>query len=449
MQIGIDFGTTHTSAAVQQDGQLHFFMLDRPSRLLRSMLYITREHDVEVGQKAIRRYLEENTGRLVITREKVVGTIDTWTAQMSRGPLDPDGPIHSIYDVTIDEDISSPGRLIQTIKMGLGQEDYDGTRVFDRFYTVQELIALLLTNVREKIEMQMGMDLQNVHVGRPVRYSADPAVDAAAIQKMREACELAGLKDVTFVPEPIAAATFYTSEQTSEKVALIFDFGGGTLDLSVIHVTPPNRHEVLGTYGVVVGGDKFDSAIMTGNVAKLLGRDARLLPEDRPIPSHPYELLERFETIPLLSRAENMSIIRNAETKSSQPEAFAKLREIVLNNYGFALFQEVEAAKRRLSEEEMTTIALEIAQFGLHSDITRHEFQVLISGYIVEVQQGLVEVLKRAGISADQVDAVVSTGGSSLIPIFKNILKTRFPNAEQVHSDTFGSVTAGLALYAE
>ena len=145
MQIGIDFGTTHTSVAVNRNGNLSFLTLDDPSTLLRSMIYVTREHEVEVGRQAVMRYLDENTGRQIITREKKVGTVENWVAQMSRGPLEPDGPIHLIYDVIIDEDISSPGRLIQSIKMGLGQPDYKGTTIYERFFTVQELMLTAVT----------------------------------------------------------------------------------------------------------------------------------------------------------------------------------------------------------------------------------------------------------------------------------------------------------------
>lgn len=447
MQIGIDFGTTHTSAAITRNGKTTFVTLDEPNELLRSMIYVTREHEVEVGQQAVLRYLEENTGRQVITREKKVGTVENWVARMSRGPLEPDGPIQLIYDVIIDEDISSPGRLIQSVKMGLGQPDYEGTNIYDRFYTVQEMCSLLLKVVREKIEAETGEPIGPVLMGRPVRFSDSAEVNRAAQQKLYEASQIAGFNEVKFVPEPIAAASFYTSQLESEKVALIFDFGGGTLDLSIIRVNPPAPQEVLGTYGVVVGGDKFDSAIMAGKIATQFGKDAKLGSEKRPVPAHLYELLERFETIPLLSRANNMSLIRNAFYQSDDPPAFERFMQLVLNNYGYLLFQEIEAAKRRLSDIEQTEVALAVNEFALKSEITRLEFQVLISSYIADVQAGLTAVLEDAEISAENIDAVVSTGGSSLIPIFQRILRSRFPNAEQVQSDTFGSVSAGLALH--
>ena len=447
MQIGIDFGTTHTSVAINRNGKTEFVQLDAPNHLLRSMIYVTREHAVVTGRQAVLRYLDENTGRTVVTREKKVGTVENWVARMSRGPLEPDGPIQLIYDVIIDEDISSPGRLIQSIKMGLGQPDYAGTTIYERFYSVQELCSLLLKDVREKIERTIGQDVGEVLIGRPVRFSDSAETDRAAQQKLHEAAQLAGFKQVKFVPEPIAAASFYTSQLTSEKVALIFDFGGGTLDLSVIRATPNQPNQVLGTYGVVVGGDKFDSAIMLENVAAHFGRNAKLGHDKRPVPAHLYGLLEQFETIPMLSRAHNISLIRKAFHQSDDPAAFKRFEQLVLNNYGYRLFQEIEAAKRRLSDVQQTQIALTVDEFALRSELGRREFQVFISPYIAEVQAGLTAVLDVAGISAEQVNAVVSTGGSSLIPIFQTILRRRFADAEHIQSDTFGTVSAGLALH--
>ena len=282
-----------------------------------------------------------------------------------------------------------------------------------------------------------------------MRFSDSAEVDRDAEQKLSEAAALAGFDNVTFVPEPLGAAAFYTNSVTTEKTALIFDFGGGTLDLSIIHVEPPKPHKVLATYGVVVGGDRFDSAIMLGKVAKQFGKDATMGNEKWPVPAHLYGLLETFETIPLLSRASNISLIRKAQHQSSDPEAFYRFEKLVLKNYGFSLFQEIEASKRRLSEQEETEIIVEFEDFVVRDLITRREFQVLISPYIAEVQNGLNKVLKRAALSAENIDAVVSTGGSSLIPIFQNILHSRFPNAEIVQSDTFGSVSAGLALHSQ
>ena len=448
MKLGVDFGTTHTTAAVYRDDAVHFVQLDESQNLLRSMIYITREHEVILGKGAVERYLDENTGRIIVTREKKVGTVENWVARMSRGPLEPDGPIQLIYDVIIDEDISSPGRLIQSIKTGLRQEDYHGTNVFDRYYSLEKLIALILRHTRESAENQFGEPITEIALGRPVKFSDDPEVDAEAQQTLHNAAQMAGFENITYVPEPLAAAKFYTQNIDSEQTILIFDFGGGTLDFSILQVTPDGKSDVLSTHGVLVGGDDFDSAIMQGKVADYFGEKATLKPDDTPIPQHIYGFLANWQTIPLLSRVDTLPIIRRAQDKSSDPDAFVKLESLVMNNYGFPLFEAIEKAKRKLSSADTATVTLHEPKLDISVDMSRIEFQVLISPYLGEVQLGMSAALRKADISASQIDAVITTGGSSLIPIFQKMLSRKFPKATLVRSDTFGSVGAGLAIAA-
>ncbi len=448
MKLGVDFGTTHTTAAVYKDGDVHFVQLDAPQNLLRSMIYITREHDVILGKRAVERYLDENTGRIIVTREKKVGTVENWVARMSRGPLEPDGPIQLIYDVIIDEDISSPGRLIQSIKTGLRQEDYHGTNVYDRYYKIEDLIALILSHVKHSAEKQFNDKITSVAMGRPVQFSSDPEVDAAAQAKLGRAAAAAGLTNISYVAEPMAAARFYIQQVQEDQTILIFDFGGGTLDFSILRVTPSGDYKVLATHGVLVGGDDFDSAIMQGKVSDYFGENALTLPERNPIPQHLYGFLSNWQTIPLLSRVDSLPIIRKAQEKSTQPEAFVKLESLVMNNYGFPLFESIERAKRKLSNEDQAAVSMQQPKLSVDVPISRLEFQVLISQYMGDVQIGMNKALKKAGISAEDVNAVITTGGSSLVPIFPAMLARRFPQAKLVRSDTFGSVGAGLAIAA-
>lgn len=448
MKLGIDFGTTHTTAAVYLDGTVQFVKLDSAENLLRSMIYITREQEIVLGRAGVQRYLAENTGRMVITREKAVGTVENWVARMSRGPLEPDGPIQLIYDVIIDEDISSPGRLIQSIKTGLRQEDYKGTNVFDKYYSVQELIALILKHVKDSAEAQFGQKVTRVVIGRPVKMAEDPEVDAAAQTRLNEAVELAGFTDIKYLPEPLAAARFYLQNLTSEQTVLVFDFGGGTLDLSILSAKSATDYKVLSTHGVLVGGDDFDSAIMQGTVSENFGKNATMEPDGRPVPLHLFELLANWQTIPLLSRAENLPVIRKAQQKSTMPDAFKRMEALVIQNYGFPLFEAIESAKRRLSDEESTSIVMDREHLNIEIPITRREFQITISQFLGEVQIGINAALEKAGLSAEDIDVVISTGGSSLVPIYKSILERKFTNAEIIRSDTFGSVGAGLAIAA-
>jgi len=453
-KIGVDFGTTHTSAAYYdpQNEQLRFFALDSANgdqNLLRSMLYITREQAHLLGREAVETYLREDTGRIARYEEKMVGTIENTVAQTNRGPTDPGGPIHIIYDVIIEEDVSANGRLIQSVKTGLRDPDYDGTNIFDRFYTLSELISLILVQVRTQAEAQLGEKVTAVTLGRPVKFAEDEEVDRQAEQKLREAAEMAGFTEIDFEKEPIAAALFYTHTLTKPETVFVFDFGGGTLDMTVMRVNPGEPPQMLATQGVLVGGDDLDSALMRGKVASHFGTTSAIDQDGAPFPLQVANMLNRWQTIPTLSRAENLSLIRRAKQYGDNPAAFHALEVLAKQNYGFSLFQHIETAKRTLSVEEQATIQMTVGEaIQLDVPITRREFQAGIVTELANVQRGLSQVLKRAGIFPDEVNTVVTTGGSSLIPIFQMILRKKFSQAQIVQSDTFGSVTAGLALRA-
>lgn len=455
MRIGIDFGTTHTTAAYYDGQDIHFLSLDEANRdphLLRSMLYITKEQESVLGIEAVQTYLKDNTGRLVRFEEKFVGTITNMVARTaaSRGPTDPDGPIVIVQDVWVEEDVGALGRLIQSIKTGLRDPAYEGTRIFGQQYSVQELIAFILKQVRQQAERTLGQPIDQVTLGRPVKFANSPEDDAYAQQRLREAAEMAGFREIDFAQEPVAAALFYTLNLTEPKRLLVFDFGGGTLDLTVMEASndPADQTNILATQGVLVGGDDMDRAIMRSKVAQYFGAGSTIDRQGHPFPEHLISLLEQWQTIPELSKASNLPIIRRAALYGDNPEAFRALECLALKNYGFSLFEHIEQSKRKLSAVEETSLQMDAEEIQLDLPITRREFQTYILDELALSQQGIQEVLRKASLNAADIDVVVTTGGSSLIPIFQNMLKRRFPTAEITHSDTFGSVAAGLAILA-
>ena len=209
MRIGLDFGTTHTSAAIYDGHQLKLIPLDAKSRdpyLLRSLIYITREQDVSVGTEAAERYLKDNTGRPVKYEWKYVGTIENVFSQ------DDWEPLIMIRDVYVVQDVGAPGRLIQSVKTGLRDKYYTGTNIYGKFYKIQDLIAIILSYVKERAEAYLGSKVTEVVLGHPVKFSEDPTTHMYAMQRLREAAQQAGFNNIAFEQEPIAAALFYTSK---------------------------------------------------------------------------------------------------------------------------------------------------------------------------------------------------------------------------------------------
>ncbi len=457
MKLGIDFGTTHTTAAfydqnAHKNGRsLQFVPLDEASKdphLLRSMIYMTREQETILGLEAVQTYLRDNTGRIAKLEQKVVGTIENTVSRVSRGPTEPDGPIVIVYDVIIEEDVSAPGRLLQSIKTGLRDPDYPGTTIYGQFYSLSQLIAILLAEVKARAEMYFRKEITGVTLGRPVKFSESAEADALAQQRLHEAAKIAGFAHVQFELEPVAAALFHTQDMQKEQTVLVFDFGGGTLDLTIMQADGRGKTDILATQGVLVGGDDLDTAVMRGKVASYFGTESNIDRQNHPFPTHLAGLLDRWQTIPELSKTDNISTIRHARVNGNNRSAYLALECLALKNYGFPLFEQIEQSKRHLSEQEITHLQMNVEDIHLDLQLTRREFQMFILDEMAQVQLGLKEVLHKAGLAADKIDVVVTTGGSSLIPVFQNMLSRRFKAAELVHSDTFGSVASGLAIRA-
>lgn len=455
MWLGIDFGTTNTSAAVYDGNKLDYIPLDPQNSSaynLRSMIYVDDQHRVRLGVDAVQTFLREDTGRPVVLEEKVVGTIENTVASQGFETGEQGGPITIIYDVLIDEDVAIRGRLLQSIKTGLRSAAYQGTKISGRYYTIEELIAFILGHVRRRSEQYLDQPVQQALIGRPVTFSHDPAVDQLAEEKIRRAAHLAGLTQVDFMPEPVAAAAFYASRTPHEQTLLVFDFGGGTLDLTVLKISASGQQEVLAAVGVLVGGDDLDSAIMRGKVAPYFGTqsaidvnfDGRLIP----FPEDLAELLEQWQTIPTLTRRENLQVIQRGIQYGNDRAAFQALETLATKNYGFALFQAIEQAKCDLSQQTAATIELQLAEIQLAAELLREEFNALIGYERAEVRRGIREAIAAAGLKPEQIGVVVATGGSSSIPAFQALLRREIPGAEIVISDPFGSVTGGLAIHA-
>jgi hypothetical chaperone protein len=205
--IGIDFGTTNSSIAILSGGTLELLRFPSVAGLTESYRSVL--------------YLEQikHTGR---------SQLKSFT-----GPRAIEHYLHA----------ESPGRLIQSLKSYLPSRSLTGTEAFGRRYTLEELIARILTDLRLAIEAHIGGPVRHATVGRPVRFVAaeTPEDDAFAVGRLEAAFKLAGFDSVDFEFEPIGAAFAYESTLQRDELILIGDFGGGTSDFSLLHVGPGVR----------------------------------------------------------------------------------------------------------------------------------------------------------------------------------------------------------------
>ncbi len=442
MIIGMDFGTTNSGMAVYDGHTVNILPLDptnRNPRVLRTAMYITKEQGVFIGREAIDRYYEHNLGRVVKTRKVWIGEIELFADEK-----------FYIIDAYAWVDVSEPGRLLLSVKSRLREKDHPGAIIGQHFYALEDLIALYLTVTKVRAEQMLGHELHNVVLGRPVHFSTNPEYDRLAQSRLLQAAFRAGYEKVYLQPEPIAAA--YSYETTIDEVqnVLVFDFGGGTLDITVMRLGDPQQRKVLATGGVPIAGDIFDQKLTRAKLPQHFGEGSRYGPRRKAMhtPKWIYDAFSNWQTIIELQTAENKRILQDIARTAQHRHQIEALISLVSSNYGLKMFDMVEQSKRVLSNKRGAEIRLDGVDFKVREFVTRTQFERIIRSDIMTIEAELERTLQASGLDAGQIDAVIRTGGSAQIPAFYQMLCKRFGVSKVQSVDTFSSVTAGLGVIA-
>lgn len=441
MRVGLDFGTTNSSAGIYDGEQLTLLPLDPANAsptILRSTLFMTREGAAYIGREAITRFTEGNVGREIEYEWRYIGDAEVTFADF--------GTVQQALYVKVDA--NAPGRLFQSLKTGLRDRSFSRTNVFGTYYTLEELIAIVLRLILERIEASTGRKVTSMVVGRPVHYSLDPAVDALAFERMRRACALAGLPEVRFLEEPTAAALAYARSACGEQHVLVFDFGGGTLDVTVMRLDGHGGRSFLATDGVPVGGDLLDQRLVMGRLLRHFGEGATLGPRRLPFPSHVLDHLSEWQTIIELTQPHYLAIIDEAIAIGDRPRELRALRSLVRQNYGLPLYEAVEALKVRLSDADTATLSMHVGEIDFDEHVPRWDFERLIGPDVRAVEHCVDRALAAAGLAPADIDVVLRTGGSSRVPRFVRMLAEKFGADKLQEMDVFTGVASGLALAA-
>jgi hypothetical chaperone protein len=448
--IGVDFGTTNSGAAVVEEGQVRALPLDPASRdpaVMPSALYVTREHETYLGQEAIHTYYRQHVGRPSHMVRREVGEIEITLSDVGSVKGYPVGPQEIVRTVHTMVDELSPGRLLRSLKSALATH-YEGTRIFDRSYTLEALIGAFLAGVRERAEAALGRPVRGAVLGRPVHFtdSRGKEDDRRAEARLRTSAELAGFEKVRFELEPVAAALHYASGMDAPGTLLVFDLGGGTLDITVMRAGQ-GLQEVYAVGGLGIAGDTFDRRLMAGTVLDHFGRGSTYGPDGAPFPTRYTDALLHWQTLPELSRPAELRFLRQAQQNSSDPRALRALESLLVHNSAARLYDAVEEAKIALSAVPFARIAVQEEGLDLWQPVTRSQFEALIAEDAERIEACVRDTLARSGLAARQVDAVVRTGGSSQIPCLGTMLDRIFPG-KVVQHEVFRGVAAGLAIRA-
>ncbi|RYZ75646.1 MAG: Hsp70 family protein, partial [Proteobacteria bacterium] len=415
LTFAIDYGTSN-SLLVATDGESVTAPLDLdPSALdptvLRSILYFPNSKLCYYGQNAINQY-NENSGE---------------------------------------------GRLIRSIKKYLPSESYVGSYIEDRVVRLEDLIGFFLLEIKKRGEAQVGRPVDRVVLGRPAKFSADPAKDQLAQYRLEKAAELAGFKQIAFLPEPLAAALDLRTRLETSKTVLVVDLGGGTSDFTVIRIGPGEfrDEDVLGIGGVSVAGDAVDGEFMKNQVAPFLGSKVKYkVPMGSNVLEMPKSLLDHIcspADLAQLRRSDHLDFFRSVQKwtlKESDKEALERLFVLVEDQLGFAIFEEIDRLKRALGESDEAKFNFDAVGAEIEFPLSRPDFDVSVTRPVEQILESMDATLRASELTPEQIDVVYCTGGTSKLALVQKALRRRFPDDKIVKQDYFHSVIQGLGEFA-
>jgi molecular chaperone DnaK len=370
--LGIDLGTTNSCAAVATATGVEFILGPRGDRIHPSVVGFPASGGVVVGGDAKRYRLTEP--------EHVIHSAKRFIGQNMRAPL------------------------VQLAITGVRYKVAEGPNqqpiivVRDRRMTVPEISSHVLLHLKRCAERQLGTLIKDAVITVPANFTDGQR------QATKEAGRLAGLDVMRLINEPTAAALAYGFAQNKEQLIVVFDFGGGTFDVSILRLSG-EVFEVIGSDGdFFLGGDDLDRAL-----AEVLAAECN-------------------------------------RTLSVDPRPHAMLM--------MKLMMGAEAIKHHLSENdaaegEIDGLDLPNGQTGrLSFHVSRRQFEDLIAGYVqrtVDVTRG---VLAAAGVSPNQISEVLCVGGSTRIPIVRRRLAELFNREPNIAINPDEVVAQGAAIQA-
>jgi hypothetical chaperone protein len=425
--VGLDFGTTNSAIAVANAGEeatlARFNAGGDTTTSFRSILYFPPK--------------ERSATAKVETAVK---------AETQAGPE----AINSYLDA------DSKGRLILSVKSYLASRLFTSTQINGRFYMLEDLIAIILRRLRTTVVEQFGVSAESVVLGRPVRFAgADTEADETlALDRLRSAAKLAGFSDVTFELEPVAAAYQYETQLDHDELVLIGDFGGGTSDFTLAHLGPgrkrTGRNPVIGTSGVAIAGDTFDSRIMMNLVAPKLGLGSNYvsLGKELPVPVWLYSQLSSWHRTFLLKDPKTMAVLRDVKNQASEPDKVKALIQIISENLGYALYRAVESTKVELTANEEAGFTFAHAPLNIEDTLERWRFESWIQDDVQNIATCVKSLFTQHNVNYGDIGSVFLTGGSSFVPYVRRFFARTFGSQKLKGGEELTTVAKGLALRA-
>jgi molecular chaperone DnaK len=367
--IGIDLGTTNSCVAVMEGSEPTVIPNAEGKRTTPSVIAFVEGGEIKVGDPAKRQAVTNPT--------KTIASIKRFMGNK--------------YSESSKEAENAAYKVVK------GDNDTARVDIDGRLYTPQELSAMILQKMKKTAEDYLGQSVTRAVITVPAYFND------AQRQATKEAGEIAGLKVERIINEPTAAALAYgLDKKGKDQKIVVFDFGGGTHDVSILELGD-GVFEVLSTDGDThLGGDDVDQKIINW-------------------------LADEFKT------EEDMDLRKD-------PMALQRLKEAA------------EKAKIELSSSTQTEINLPYVTATasgpkhLVRTLTRAKFEQLIADLVKRTIAPCEKALKAAGLSKSDIDEIILVGGSTRIPAVQEAVEKFFGKSPSKGVNPDEVVAVGAAI---
>jgi len=298
-----------------------------------------------------------------------------------------------VGEAAVDAAGGYPDRVVRWIKSRMGSPEW-AFEVDGREYSAVELSAMVLRKLKQDAERTFG-PIECAVVTVPAYF------DELRRRATIEAGKLAGLEVLRIINEPTAAAIAHASLGGSPGTVLVYDFGGGTCDASIVRVAGELEVEVIGSDGDHdLGGRHLDQEL-----AGLYNRR--------------------------LKAAKGVQVPEESTCGDFQ-----------------RLITQAEADKRTLSKRSAVRGAVQWGGHLVNVDVTREAFEDLVKSYVLRTRMLVENVLADADLRPEDIDDVLLVGGSTRVPAVQRMLTELFGRAPAARINPDESVALGAAIQA-
>lgn len=352
--------------------------------------------------------------------------------------------------------VDHPGecRFLQSIKTFAASAVFQGTLIFAKRQTFEDLMEIFLRRLRSYAGDNWPSDISRIVTGRPVHFAGANPNPALATQRYNEALARFGFPEMHFVYEPVAAAFYFAQHLKSDATVLVADFGGGTTDYSIIRFEWAGgklQATPIGHSGVGVAGDHFDYRMIDQIVAPQIGKGSYFRSFDKTleVPASWYANFGRWNQLSIFKTSKEFTALKKLVRDSLEPEKLETFVDLVDHDEGYPLYQAVSATKIALSSADEAEFNFAPLGRGGSRIIRRSDFEGWIAGDLTRIEAALDDVLQKTGTAPNQIDKIFLTGGTSFVPAVRRIFTERFDHGRIESGGELLSIAHGLALIGE